>query len=236
VPGVFVVVTVDATTWQPYDYGSAFFVDARGDAYTASHVVSEAVKHSNLRLVAIVRGLEYIARPVCWNPASPDRTDTFNRDVAVIRVGPEVPLFPIGRYLPARTRLTSTPLVIRRNAVPAVGAAVWAVGFGQHRAGPVFSQRTLRGRVVRVQRLRGGTVILRVRFPLNAAPSNGDSGGPILDARRNVIGIADWRRAHPVAPGTTEMDGVGAPSLGCVARVPPGRDTLEPSNTPLRQP
>src|SRR5215470_14333956 len=105
VSGVFVLVTVDKTTWEPYEYGSAFFYNSAGDAYTASHVVADAVKNPDLRLVAIVDGAEYIARALCWNPASPDRTDSFNRDVAVVHVGPEVPLFPIGHYRPASGRL-----------------------------------------------------------------------------------------------------------------------------------
>ncbi|HEV2358349.1 MAG TPA: serine protease [bacterium] len=235
-PGVFIVVTVDAGTWAPYEYGSAFFFNAEGDAYTASHVVSQAVTHADLRLVAIVDGVEYIARAVCWNPASPDGTNTYNRDVAVIHVGPEVPLFPIGSYPPADRRLAALPLAVRRGSAPVAGRAVWIAGFGGRRAGPVFVPRTQRGRVMRVEPLPDGTVVARIQFPLDAAPADGDSGGPILDAQRAVVGMADWRRTHPLTPGTAELDGVAAASLGCVARVPPERNRLDPSNTPLRMP
>ena len=235
-PGVFIVVTVDAGSWTPSEYGSAFFFNAHGDAYTASHVVSQAVTHSDLRLVAIVDGAEYIARAVCWNPASPDRTNAYNRDVAVIHVGPEVPLFPIGSYPPADRRLAAVPLAVRPGGAPAAGRPVWIAGFGERRAGPVFVPRARQGRVARIERLPDGTAVARIQFPVDAAPVSGDSGGPILDAQRAVVGLADWRRTHPLTPGTPEMDGVTAASLGCVARVPPERNRLDPSNTPLRTP
>lgn len=234
--GIFVIVTVEAATWQPYEYGSAFFYNAAGDAYTASHVVADAVTHPGLRLVAVVGGVEYIARAVCWNPASPDRTNAYSRDVAVLRVGPEVPLFPLGPYPPAARRLAATGLALPARAVPVVGQTVRAVGFGDHRRGPKFSERALGGRVVRIDRAPDGAAIARIQFPLGRGPSSGDSGGPVLDGRRSVVAMADWVRAHPLSPGTEEMDGVAAGSLGCVARVPAEVNRLDRSNTPLRLP
>ncbi|HKX17718.1 MAG TPA: serine protease [bacterium] len=233
---VFVVVTVDKSTWEPYEYGSAFFFNGRGDAYTASHVVADAVKNPDLRLAAIVNGVEYIARAICWNPESQDRANTYSRDVAVIHVGPEVPLFPIGHYPPATTRLISRPLPVRRGGEPGVGQTVQVMGFGEHRAGPVFVERGRRGRMMRLEQAQDGTPIARIQFPVNAAPSDGDSGGPIEDDSRTIVGIANWTRAHPLTPGTVEMDGVAATSLGCVVRVPPERNRLDPFNTPLQMP
>jgi S1-C subfamily serine protease len=236
VAGVVVVITVDKSTWEPYEYGTAFFYDAAGDAYTASHVVADAVTNPDLRLVAIVGGVEYIARAVCWNPASPDQTTAYNRDVAVLRVGPEVPLFPLGAYPPATRPLLASALRVRRGAVPAVGQTVQVAGFGDHRAGPVFIQRVHRGRVMRIDRAPDGTAIARIQFPDGAAPGSGDSGGPILDAQRAVVGMAGWLRAHPLTAGTVEMDGVAAASFGCVGRVPADVNRLDPSNTPMRLP
>lgn len=233
---VFVLVTVDKSTWEPYEYGSAFFFNDQGDAYTASHVVADVVKNPDLRLVAIVNGAEYIARAICWNPESPDHSNTYSRDVAVIHVGPEVPLFPIGHYPPATTRLISRPLAVRRGGVPAVGQIVQVVGFGEHHAGPVFVERDRRGRAMRLEHAQDGTAVARIQFPVNAAPSDGDSGGPIEDDSRTIVGIANWTRAHPLTPGTAEMDGVAATALGCVVRVPPERNLLDPYNTPLRMP
>ena len=233
---VFVVATVDKSTWEPYEYGSAFFFNAQGDAYTASHVVADAVRNPDLRLAAIVNGVEYIARATCWNPESPDRTNTYSRDVAVIHVGPEVPLFPLGQYPPATTRLIPRPLAVRRGGGPGVGQSVQVTGFGDHHAGPVFVERTRRGRVVRLEHAQDGTAVARIQFPVNAAPSDGDSGGPIEDGFRMIVGIANWTRAHPLTAGTVEMDGVAAAALGCVVRVPPERNRLDPSNTPLRMP
>lgn len=238
--GVFVLVTADKTTWEPYEYGSAFFFNVQGDAYTASHVVADAVRNPDLRLVAIVNGVEYIARAICWNPASSDRaTDSsYSRDVAVVRIGPEVPLFPIGRYPPAAGRLTAHPLAVRRGAVPAVDGVVRVVGFGEHHATPkwVFVENERQGRVVRVERATDGTPIARVGFSAGGAPSDGDSGGPILDAAGEVVGVANWTRAHPITPNSAEMDGVAAAGLGCVASVPPERNQLDRFNTPLRRP
>jgi S1-C subfamily serine protease len=236
---VFVIVTVDRTTWEPYEYGSAFFYDREGDAYTASHVVADAVTHPDLRLVAIVGGVEYIARALCWNPASPDRTNTYNRDVAVVHVGPEVPQFPIGPYPPAARALkgaSPAPLAVRRGAVPAVGQIVQVAGFGERQAGPVFFERTRQGRVVRIERTPDGTAIARMQFPAGAGPVSGDSGGPVFDSQHVVVGMADWIRTHPLTPGTVEMDGITAGALGCVERVPAALNRLDPSNTPLRLP
>jgi hypothetical protein len=111
---VFVLVTMDKTNWVPYEYGSAFFFNAAGDAYTASHVVTTVVRLPYTMLVAIVDGLEYVVHTVCWNPESGDSTGDLTRDVAIVHVGPEVPLSPIGVSHPATAPLAAVPLHIRK--------------------------------------------------------------------------------------------------------------------------
>ena len=55
-PSVFALVTMDRITWEPYEYGTGFFFDAAGDAYTASSIVRDAVKDPYLVLIALVVG------------------------------------------------------------------------------------------------------------------------------------------------------------------------------------
>ena len=113
--GVFVLVTMDRVTWQPYEYGTGFFFDAVGDAYTASNVVRDAVKDPYLMLVALVDGAEYAVHVDCWNPGSTDRPRTPNRDVAVVHVGPDVPDFPLWSYRPATVPSLRRPAADRRG-------------------------------------------------------------------------------------------------------------------------
>jgi len=212
---VFIIMAVDRSTWRPYNYGSAFFFGVNNEAYTASHVVAQAVKEPNLMLLAIVRGQEYVAHVQCWNPASPDRIEAFNRDVAIVHVGPEVPVFSLGHYTPATRALTETPLPIRADLTPTKSQIVSIVGFGKHFDRPI-AQRVEQGRVTQVLRTTDRTVIVTMRFPSAAAPTNGDSGGPILDEQGHVIGIAVWEKTVMISPRYAELSGVAAASFGCV--------------------
>ncbi|HET8998628.1 MAG TPA: serine protease [bacterium] len=236
---VFVLVTMDKTTWVPYEYGSAFFFNTAGDAYTASHVVTTVVRLPYTMLVAIVGGLEYAVHVVCWNPRSGDRARTFTRDVAIVHVGPEVPLFPIGVYHPAVAPLVAVPLHIRSNRLPRPGEAASVVGFRldhgfawEHNI--AFPRHESQGHVARVLRTLDGTAVVTVAFTAGAVPENGESGGPILDSRGDVLGLAAWERAD--ASTSSEISGLGAPSLGCFTRIPPGEEQLSPRDTPLRLP
>ena len=236
---VFVLVTMDKTKWVPYEYGSAFFFNTAGDAYTASHVVSTVARLPYTMLVAIVGGLEYAVHVVCWNPRSDDRARAFTRDVAIVHVGPEVPLFPIGVYHPAAGPLATVPLHIRSNRLPRPGEAASVVGFRldngfawEHSI--VFSRHESQGRVARVLRMPDGTAVVTLAFTAGAVPENGESGGPILDSRGDVLGLAAWERAHEST--SSEASGLAAPSLGCVTRIPPGEEHLSPRDTPLRLP
>jgi Trypsin-like peptidase domain len=236
---VFVLVTIDKTTWVPYEYGSAFFFNTAGDAYTASHVVTTVVRLPYTMLVAIVGGLEYAVHVVCWNPRSGDRAQTFTRDVAIVHVGPEVPLFPIGVYHPAAAPLVAVPLHIRSNRLPRPGEAASVMGFRLDHGfawerSIAFLRYESQGRVARVLRTPEGTAVLTLAFTAGAVPENGESGGPILDSRGDVLGLAAWERAN--ASTSSEASGLAAPSLGCVTRIPPGEEQLSPRDTPLRLP
>jgi len=221
VQSVFMLMTVDRNTRRPYDYGSAFFFGIGNNAYTASHVIAQAAKEPNLMLVAIVHGVEYVAHVQCWNPASSDRIEAFNRDVAIVHVGPDVPTFSLGPYAPATTALVETPLRVRADLTPTKSQIVSIVGFGKHFDRPI-AQRVEQGRVTQVLRTQDRTVIVTMRFPAAAAPTNGDSGGPILDAQGRVVGIAVWEKTVSISPRYAELSGVAAASLGCVTVFPSG--------------
>ena len=236
---VFVLVTMDKTTWVPYEYGSAFFFNAAGDAYTASHVVSTVVRLPYTMLVAVVGGLEYAVHVVCWNPRSGDRARTFTRDVAIVHVGPEVPLFPIGVYHPAAAPLAAVPLHIRANRLPRPGEAASVAGFRLDHGfawerSIALSRHESQGRVARVLRTPDGTAVVTLAVSAGVVPENGESGGPILDSHGDVLGLAAWERADAATGG--EASGLAAPSLGCVTRIPPGEEHLSPRDTPLRLP
>ncbi|GEM_PF-2861550 len=230
-PGVVLLVTVDKHTWQPYEYGSAFFFDGSGDAYTASHVVADAVRDTNVMLVAVVNHAEYAARVACWNPAMLGAPGAIGRDVAIVHVGPEVPLFPLWGFAPATSALAAVPLRIRTSSAPPRAGAVRVVGFGG-RAGhsPIPVERE--GRLTGTARAPDGATILTMRFPAAAAPVNGDSGAPVVDGGV-VVGLAAWVRTRAV---TTEVDAVAASSFGCVAHVPAGQNPLRPTDAPIRRP
>jgi hypothetical protein len=230
-PGVVLLVTVDKHTWQPYEYGSAFFFDGSGDAYTASHVVADAVRDTNVMLVAIVNHAEYAARVACWNPAMLGAPGAVGRDVAIVHVGPEVPLFPLWEFAPATSAPAAVPLRIQTSSTPPRARSVRVVGFGG-RAGRSPIQVEREGRVTGTARAPDGATILTMSFPAAAAPVNGDSGAPVLDGGV-VVGLVAWERTRAV---TTEVDAVAASSFGCVAHVPAGQNPLRPIDAPVRRP
>ncbi|HXX40513.1 MAG TPA: serine protease [bacterium] len=229
--GAFLLVTMDKHVWRPYEYGSAFFFNRQGEAYTASHVVEDVVRSPNVMLVAVVNGMEYAARVECWNP-SRARAGVLHRDVAIVRVGPEVPLFPLWRFRPAVRPLLAVPLPIRTGPVPAA-SRVRLLGFGRSSGRP-SAQRQVAGRLAGARRSADGAEILSTRFPAYAAPADGDSGGPVLDLGGNVIGLAAWQRE--IDPDTVEMDAVAASSFGCVTALPANRNDLNPVDTPVTLP
>ena len=225
--GVFVLVTMDRVTWQPYEYGTGFFFDAVGDAYTASNVVRDAVKDPYLMLVALVDGAEYAVHVDCWNPGSTDRTRTPNRDVAVVHVGPDVPDFPLWSYHPATAPLSVVPLPIDAGGPPTDGQSVRVVGFGGRRGDRIPEQDTP-GSVRDVRRAADGTEILTVAFP-GGGPANGNAGAPVVNGAGSVIGIAVWQVASAGSQDAVDVSGVAAASLGCVATLPSGSSSPFPA-------
>ena len=236
---VFVLVTMDKATWIPYEYGSAFFFNTAGDAYTASHVVTTAVRVPFTMLVAIVNGLEYAVHVMCWNPQSDDRVPAATRDVAIVHVGPEVPLSPIGVYHPAAAPLTAVPLPIRSRQTPRPNEAASVLGYRINHGfvwehDIAFLRHDSHGRVAGVLRTQDGAAVLTLAFAAGAVPHSGESGGPILDQGGDVLGLAAW--ATPDPSPRPEARGVAAPSLGCVTRIPPAEQQLDPRDTPIRLP
>lgn len=227
--GVFVLITMDRVTWQPYQYATGFFYDTAGDAYTASNVVRDAVTDPYLMLVALVDGAEYAVHVDCWNPNSKDRARTPNRDVAVVHVGPDVPDFPLWSYRPATSPLAIVPMPIDAGSSLTGGQPVRVLGFGRRRGDRIPEVETpgnLRG----VLRAGDGTEILSVEVP--GGPAEASSGAPVVDGAGGVLGIAVWQASRAGAQDTVDVSGVAASSLGCVTRMP----SKSPSSTPFPAP
>jgi len=231
--GVFVLVTMDSVTWQPYEYGTGFFFDPVGDAYTASNVVRDAVKDPYLTLIALVDGAEYAVHVDCWNPSSKDRTRAPTRDVAVGHVGPDVPDFPLWSYRPATAPLAVVPMPLDAGASLTEGQTVRVVGFGNRRADRIPERETA-GQVREVLRAADGTEIVTIEFPAGGGPQDGASGAPVVDGAGRVVGIAVWEAARAVSPDAVDVSGVAAASLGCVTRLPSNPAPASPMPAPLR--
>jgi putative serine protease PepD len=157
--------------------GAGVVLDGRGHVLTADHVVQGA---SSLT-VSFANGITRRARVAGRDPST---------DLAVLKVDP--------------SGLTLHPLPLGDSSSQRVGAPVAAIGdpFGYHRSlsvGIVSGlDRTIRG-------LNGSPVADAIQT--DAAIDPGNSGGPLLNARGQVIGIVDQ-----IATGNSGADsstGVG---------------------------
>jgi putative serine protease PepD len=166
--------------------GSGIVVDRRGDILTADHVVNGSSSVS----IAFANGATRSARIVGQDPAT---------DLAVLRIDPR--------------GLSLKPLVLGDSAALQVGDPVIAIGdpFGYRRS---MSAGIVSGLDRTIQGLNGASVAHAVQT--DAAIDPGNSGGPLLDARGQVIGIVDQ-----IATGSSGADsstGVGFAISSNVAR------------------
>jgi hypothetical protein len=231
--GVFALVTMDRINWNPYEYGTGFFFDAAGDAYTASSIVRDALKDPYLVLVALVGEAEYAVHVTCWNPSATSGNKTASRDVAVVHVGPDVPEFPLWSYHPATSPLAAHPMPLVFGEMLAQDENVRIVGFG-HRQQNRLPQEEAAGLLRSLGHAADGAEIVTIGFPTGGGPAYGAGGAPIVDDAGGVIGIAVWRGTHPNEVGAVDALGVASSSLGCVSRLPSKQAPPSPIPAPIR--
>jgi S1-C subfamily serine protease len=170
--------------------GSGFVISAGGEIVTNAHVVStEEARPPGLRRASAVYvqfadGNEVPARIVGTDP---------NADVALLQIDP--------------AGLTLRPLTLGSSASLSVGAPVAALGspFGQ--AGSI-SVGVISATNRSIQSLNGSTSQTNFSIPgaiqTDAAINHGNSGGPLVDSRGEVIGINSQ-----IASSTGGGEGVG---------------------------
>jgi putative serine protease PepD len=162
---------------QSTDTGTGIVVDTQGDIVTASHVVAGASTITIKFLSGTVRTATVLG------------TDTSN-DVSVLHVNP--------------SGLTLHPLVLGSSASLTVGDPLAVIGnpFGYNRS---LSTGVVSGLERTIQAPNG--FLIAHALQTDAAVNPGNSGGPLLDAKGQVIGIADQ-----IATGSSGVDqgsGVG---------------------------
>jgi putative serine protease PepD len=157
--------------------GTGFVVDRRGDIVTAAHVVDGASSIT----VKLQDGTTRPATVLGQDDAT---------DVAVIRIDP--------------SGLTLHPLTLGSSGSLKVGQEVAAIGdpFGYDRS---LSTGIVSGVDRTIQAPNGFTVAHAIQT--DAAMNPGNSGGPILDANGDVVGIAD--QIATGASGADQSSGVG---------------------------
>jgi putative serine protease PepD len=157
--------------------GTGFVVDKRGDIVTAAHVVDGA----SAVTVKLADGTTRRATVL----GSDDATD-----VAVLKIDP--------------SGLTLHPLALGSSSALRVGEEIAAIGdpFGYDRS---LSTGIVSGVDRTIQAPNGFTVAHAVQT--DAAMNPGNSGGPILDANGDVVGIAD--QIATGSSGADQSSGVG---------------------------
>lgn len=189
------VVLIRATSRTSVDYGSGFFLRSDGYLLTNCHVVSEAQTVT----VTLYGGKELPAETV-WSSAADD--------LAVLKVA--------GRGYPAVTLGDSDAVAVGERAIaighPAGETCAWSTTQGIISAVCRQSSVTLNGQTVRY-------AMLQTDAPLNT----GNSGGPLCNARGEVIGVVDWKLAD------YEALGMAIPINDVMQRIDAARVFVDPS-------
>jgi S1-C subfamily serine protease len=176
-PGT-VVITASATTAnQPTDTGTGFLINSRGDILTASHVVAGA----NAITVKLQDGTIRSAKVLGSDTAT---------DTALLNIDP--------------SGLALRPLPLGSSSKLAVGDPLAVIGnpFGYNRS---LSTGVVSALDRTIQTPNGFTVAHAIQT--DAAVNPGNSGGPMLSAQGQVVGIVDQ-----IATGGSNIDsstGVG---------------------------
>jgi S1-C subfamily serine protease len=146
-------------------YGSGFFIDNDGHILTASHVVGEALR---VRVVTADREEKLTAEVIRRDVA---------RDVALLRLETKQP-----------AHIAPQPI---RPEIPAVSEPVYAIGTLSAGTPPRKLQDTVKSGIVSAWRPDFKIPGSRQNFIQADIPvTSGYSGGPLLDANGNILGLA----------------------------------------------
>lgn len=151
--------------------GSGFFVTAEGDVVTNHHVVDGAEE-----VVVLWQGTAYRMRVIAIDKEHdlallhPDEiTDDFSKDIR----------------FPDYSRPVFPPLAIGKHTKCEVGDTIYVVGY------PQISVQGLEAKVTKgIVSSLSGFKGQRDNFQMDAAIQGGNSGGPVVDERGNVIGVS----------------------------------------------
>ncbi len=151
--------------------GSGFFVTADGDVVTNHHVVDGAEE-----VVVLWQGTAYRMRVIAIDKEHdlallhPDEiTDDFSKDIR----------------FPDYSRPVFPPLAIGKHTKCEVGDTIYVVGYPQIRVQGLEAKVT-KGIVSSLSGFKGQ----RDNFQMDAAIQGGNSGGPVVEERGNVIGVS----------------------------------------------
>lgn len=151
--------------------GSGFFVTADGDVVTNHHVVDGAEE-----VVVLWQGTAYRMRVVASDK---------ERDLALLHPDEVKDDFSMDISFPGYSRPVFPPLAIGKHAKCEVGDTIYVVGY------PQISVQGLEAKVTKgIVSSLSGFKGQRDNFQMDAAIQGGNSGGPVVDERGNVIGVS----------------------------------------------
>ena len=151
--------------------GSGFFVTADGDVVTNHHVVDGAEE-----VVVLWQGTAYRMRVVASDK---------ERDLALLHPDEVKDDFSMDISFPGYSRPVFPPLAIGKHAKCEVGDTIYVVGY------PQISVQGLEAKVTNgIVSSLSGFKGQRDNFQMDAAIQGGNSGGPVVDERGNVIGVS----------------------------------------------
>jgi S1-C subfamily serine protease len=165
-PGVVTVISTSGASGGQAGLGSGFVLDGQGYIATNAHVVRGDAPKLTRATNVIVKFAD--------NNRVPAKVvgDDLNADVALLKVNP--------------AGLTLTPLALGSSTKLAVGAPVAAIGspFGENQSLSVGVISATNRDIESLTAFKIGNAI-----QTDAAINHGNSGGPLLNARGQVIGI-----------------------------------------------
>lgn len=151
--------------------GSGFFVTADGDVVTNHHVVDGAEE-----VVVLWQGTAYRMRVVASDK---------EHDLALLHPDEVKDDFSMDISFPGYSRPVFPPLAIGKHAKCEVGDTIYVVGYPQISVQGLEAKVT-KGIVSSLSGFKGQSD----NFQMDAAIQGGNSGGPVVDERGDVIGVS----------------------------------------------